>query len=47
MEINFTLSDIETMLDEAQNCDKDEQVIVFEWIIDGVEVFISVGDDND
>ena len=45
--LNFTLSDIESMLEHAQNVDEGEQEIVFEWNIDDIDVSISVGDDTD
>ena len=44
--VNFTQSDIEDMLDWVQTVDENQQEIVFEWTIDGKLVVISVGDDD-
>ena len=47
IDINFTQSDIEQMLDRVINVDDKEQEIVFEWTIDGNSVVISVGNDEE
>jgi hypothetical protein len=49
--LNFTMSDIETLLERVQQVDEGEQEIVFEWSIPDdkgtvLAVNISVGDDE-
>jgi hypothetical protein len=49
--VNFTMSDVETLLERVQKVDEGEQEIVFEWSIPDdkgnvLAVSISVGDDE-
>jgi hypothetical protein len=46
IKINFTESDVSELLSMIQN-KREGQETVFEWCVDGVDVIISVGNDED
>ena len=44
MEINFTESDIEKMLDKVRQTNETQDIFI--WNVDGIDINITVGDDK-